>query len=165
MANWCTNYVFFTGSKENMKKVNKLFATMCEHNYTTNTGALPDFIEHPKQDWFFDIMKPETETDEYFNYYTKWSSNELDLIDIAKQFNLEFECEYSESGNCIFGKSTYKNGLLTNHALEYDEYIKAVPVDKESEDSGYLYKGEHYESLDEALNDILEDKINNLILK
>ena len=162
MANWCTNYVFFTGSEENLKKVNELFATMCEHNYKTNTGAIPAFIEHPQQDWFFDIMKPETDQDEYFNYLTKWSSNELDLLDIAKHFDLEFECEYSETGCCIFGKSFYKNGILINYALNYDEYIQAVPVDEENEEKGYIYEGEHYECLDEALEDILNAKINKL---
>jgi len=164
MANWCSNYVHFTGSEENIKKVNELFAEMCEHNNKTQGGATPDFIETPVQGWFFDVLKPETDKDQHFNYYTKWSPNELDLIEIAKRFNLEFKCEFSECGNGIFGKSIYKGGVLTIHALEYDEYIKAVPVDEDNDEQGYIYEGEHYDSLDEALEDILQDKIKLAII-
>jgi hypothetical protein len=156
MANWCANWVNFSGEKTQIEKVNAMFKAMQKKEKETNLGQVPLFTERPKEGFFFEIYTDEIEI---VSYSTKWTPNVANLIEIANYFDLGFEVLYEEFGNQIFGKAIFTAG--NSEAKKYDLTSKDFEEYEFDEDSDtYKYEGEEYESESEILETIFEKKFN-----
>jgi hypothetical protein len=156
MANWCTNWVIFSGEETQIKKANAMFKTMQEKEKETNEGQIPSFMAEPKEGFFFEIYEDESEI---ISYSTKWSPNINDLIEIANHFKLGFEVLYEEIGNQIFGKAIFTAG--NSEAKKYDLASEDFEECQYDEDADiYKYNGEEYESDSEILQTIFQKKFN-----
>jgi len=161
MPNWCYNFVTFSGKEEDLEKLHNVFLEMEKQENITNEGQLPEFAKISEQldlnRWFFELNIIDLGI---ISYSTKWVPNTLNLVAIADYFNLEFESEYDESGNLIYGKAIYKNGILEELDLDTDELLEInwIESEIEGEDDHYLYRGEKYESDEEIKEMIWEEK-------
>ena len=57
MPNWCSNYVSFEGSEENIRKVDEIFEKMIQRQSISSQGEKPDFQEEILEGYYFDIAK------------------------------------------------------------------------------------------------------------
>jgi hypothetical protein len=157
MANWCNNQIYFTGEESKVKEVKALFIEMQKTGIKTNQGQIPFFIKEVVQDWFFDIYA--NQDDDQISYSTKWSANTEDCILIAKHYGLNFELNYQEAGNNIYGKSVYTAG--NDEAANYDlsnDYFEMYEFDEDNDI--YKYEGEEYECEDDILEILFEKEFN-----
>lgn len=154
MPNWCSNYVTFSGTKEGLQQVKELFIKMADQCQLLNKGVQP-FDTPIQEDYFFDVYI-NVDSENNYSYNTKWFPNENDLIQIADKFGVDFEVEFSEMGNGVYGKSIYSNLRLITHTLSDLDLDK---VEFSEDDEHYIYNGEIFEVQEEALELILEEKI------
>jgi hypothetical protein len=157
MANWCSNAVVFEGKPEAIEQVQQLFKVMAEKQEKEECGQLPDFVEDSNGGYFFDIYCNEGDTG-IFQYETKWSPNTEVLKTIAELYKVDFVQDYEELGNCVYGRATFSDKLLTDIYLE-DEDFEAYQFDEETDT--YHFEGETHESDYEILETLLERKIEN----
>lgn len=155
MANMCSNVVWFTAGETTMQKLKELFLQMAGKEQATGNGQLPDFITE-QQDWFFDTS---WEEEDVLYYQTRWSPNLEQLVAIAEHFGCGFTCEYSETGNLVFGSATYGHGNLTDTYLEPEDFEK---YDYNEQTDNYCFEGNTFESDYEILEILLERKIKGL---
>lgn len=120
MANWCSNTVTFTGSKESTDKIVQLFQTMSEQEEKSGEGQVPDFVQN-KDGFFFEIYQNETDQC-IFQYETKWCPNIEVLYLISDHYNVGFILEYAELGCCIFGRTAYQNQVLDDICLDFSDF-------------------------------------------
>lgn len=154
MANWCQNWVNFSGEESQINKMKSLFKAMEIKEKEMNEGQIPSFMKEPKQDWFFNIYADETDT---ISYETKWSPNTYDLVEIANHFRLSFEHMYEESGNNIFGKAVFTSGNIEPEFFDLDDSDFDL-FQYDTENDIYTYEGQEYESNCEILETIFEKK-------
>jgi hypothetical protein len=150
MPNWCSNVVMFEGKPATIANIRKLFSRMAKKQQQQNCGQLPPFIK-TEQDWFFDIRWE----NEVLYYETRWAPNTEVLVEIARRYCTGFTHEYEESGNLIFGRAVYRQGVLTDTALDNEDF-DLYQYD-EVKDS-YLFEGSDYLSDTEILETLLERK-------
>lgn len=151
----CSNTVAFQGKLEAIEMIQKLFEKMAEKENTEQMGQLPDFVTIDTG-YFFDIYWNEGDTGE-FQYQTRWSPNLEILEQIAKHFKVNFIVDYEESGNLVYGRATYEDGVLTDIYLENDDF-DAYHFDEDTDT--YHFEGETYESDCEILETLLEQRID-----
>jgi hypothetical protein len=159
MPNWCNNFVSFFGKEEDLIKLQEVFSEMIKQEEITNEGQLPEFAKISEQlglnRWFFGLYN---NSDFCYTFETRWAPNTLNLVAIADHFNLEFESEYEEGGNLIYGKSFYKNKILEELDLDRSDLLQITWIeDTEEKDEYYLYQGEKYEN-DNEIKEIIWDK-------
>ena len=154
MANWCFNTVVFSGSENNEKKVIELFNQLHEQEIKEQCGQKPDFVQG--DNYFFNIVIND-ETNIQFE--SRWTPIISELVEIAKEYDLNFECTYEECGNQIFGKAIYTSGNEEAEILDLtDEDHDLFNYDEEKDT--YIYNGEEYEGDFEILENIWEKKFN-----
>ena len=93
MPNWCSNYVSFEGSEENIRKVDEIFEKMIQSE--GSEGKKPDFQEEVLEGYYFDIAKQDSGL---YSYETRWGPNVLDLKLIGRHCNVSFIVEFEEPG-------------------------------------------------------------------
>jgi hypothetical protein len=162
MANICNNTLEFSGKEKNIAKAYALMHDLQKHNEEKQEGAMPSFSNH-KKGCFFDLY---VEDNCSIGYWTKWAPNELVVKDIADKCKVNFELQYEELGNGLFGKFfyDYKTKTLEDFCL-IDEEMNVVTCD---DDGIYYYKGEFIESPEDIYNELLKAKIkavNNVLDK
>ena len=129
---------------------------MMDKETETNEGQKPEFIKEVEDGYFFDIYA--FANDDQISFSTRWSPNIKDVVKIAKNWQgLDFELLYQEPGNLIFGKSIFKDGLLTIQDLTEQE-VNEIEFDHEGD--FYLFRGEKYESEHEPLEELFKEKFN-----
>ena len=153
MANWCNNNVAFEGEPKAIEQISELFKTMIEQEKKEVFGQIPDFVESKSSRCFFEIYQSDTAV---FNYQTRWSPNTEILQQIAERYNVDFVHDYEETGNGIYGKATYYNGILEDTALS-DEDLAEYHYDEETD--CYYFEGNEYESDSEILEILLTRKL------
>lgn len=154
MANWCYNRISFTGSEENLQKVIELFSQLREKEQKEQCGQKADF--NTKDEWFFSIYVEETD---YIAFESKWSPCIENITEIAKKFDLNYEYQFEECGNCVFGKAVYtsENEEPKIFNLEWSDFDL---FEFDEDNDYYIYEGETYESDSEILETIFEKKFN-----
>jgi hypothetical protein len=155
MANWCSNRVAFYGDVEAVRQIKVVFQTMLDKHRKSGVGQIPDFL-NKENGYFFDIYWNE-EDDGIFEYETRWSPNTEIVREIADHFCVGFLHEYSETGCLLYGRTVYKDGILTDTYLEWDDF-DAYHFDDERD--VYHFEGEDYESDLEILEILLVRKIH-----
>ncbi|ASE60645.1 hypothetical protein CEQ15_03550 [Chryseobacterium indologenes] len=158
MANWCSNTVVFEGKPEAIEQIQQLFKSMAEKEQKEECGQLPDFVEDSNGGYFFDIYQDDDVTG-LFQYETKWSPNIEVVQAIAEQYNVNFTQDYEELSNCVCGRATFADKLLTDIFLD-DEEFEQYEFDEETDT--YHFEGETYDSDCEILETLLERKLSFL---
>lgn len=154
MANWCFNSVTFSGSESNTNKVIELFNQLHKQEKKEQCGQKPDFVQG--DNYFFNIVINE---DINIQFESRWSPIISELVEIAKEFDLDFESTYEENGNLIFGKAIYKSGNEEAEILNLTDADFNL-FDYDEEKDTYIYNGEEYESDFEILENIWEKKFD-----
>lgn len=152
MANWCSNYLTFSG--ENEDRALKLFEALAERGDREQRGVLPEFIEDPHR-YMFDIGVDGGAV--YFE--SKWAPPIEEIKQIGEHLDVDFELEYSEFGSSIYGKLIRINGQLYDIYLDptdFDQYI----YDKDNDI--YVFRGENYGIEEEILEILLNEKTSML---
>lgn len=155
MANWCSNTVVFEGNPEAIEQIQQLFKSMAEKQQEENCGQLPDFVEDSNGGYFFDIYQNDDVTG-IFQYETKWSPNIEVVQAIAEYYQVDFELDYEEMSNCVYGRTTFSDKLLTDIYLD-DEEFEQYEFDEDTDT--YHFEGKAYDSDCEILETLLERKI------
>ena len=148
MPNWCCNNIEFTGEQKNVDNLSKLIDKTIEMQEKTGHGQLLFGLDGAIDGYMFEISN--VDSDEgwiMFSFQSKWSPIPNDMVRIAELFNLQFTCDYEESGNGVFGKHTFEiidgEGNLYDQSAT-DEDIKACTFkedgDEDDEESGFDYE-------------------------
>ena len=147
MPNWCMNYLTVSGERSGEFK--ELLKSLEDASATE--GQVPDFINKDDVDgYFFDIY-----VDDYgVSYQTKWSPNINVLIKCAEHFGIDFEVDYEEGGNLLYGQYKYEDGVLYGRELDT---LECTWGDDENGEF-YVYNGESYECVTEITDMLLEKK-------
>jgi len=154
MANWCSNNVEFIGEHSQFEELEKLFKAMAEKEKETEQGQLPPFGDLDGG-WLF-----ETRWEDGVLYYeTKWSPNTAVITAIADRFSVGFTHSYSEPGNCVYGEASYKDGVLTDVALDWSD-TDAYEFNEETD--RYEFEGQEYDSSEEICELLLKRKKSTL---
>jgi hypothetical protein len=157
MANWCNNQIYFTGEESKVKEVKSLFIEMQKLCNQTNEGQKPFFIKEVVKDYFFDIYAYDDD-DEQISFSTKWDANTEDCILIAKHYGLNFELNYQEPSNNIYGKAIYTAGKEAMNYNLSDKYFDMYEFDDENDI--YKYEGEEYECEEDILEKLFNLEFN-----
>jgi len=156
MPNWCNNTVTFLGNDADIIKVVDAFRLIATVSYGEGQQIVKDGGD---SGYMFDIYAGDKDQElDYVNFQTKWAPVAAQLVKIANLFNVDFEYEYEELSNAVYGMYVYKNKNLTDHYLTDDEIELVIP--KDEDETSWSYNGEEYEVREEALELILEKKIN-----
>ncbi len=113
MTNWCSNTVVFEGKPEAIEQIQQLFKSMVEKEQKEECGQLPEFVSEHNGGYFFEIYQNDDVTG-VFQYETKWSPNIVEVQKIAEHYNVNFTQDYLELGNCVCGRATSADKLLTD---------------------------------------------------
>ncbi|MFC0513099.1 hypothetical protein ACFFGT_02770 [Mucilaginibacter angelicae] len=150
MANWCSNTVEFIGEHSQFEELGRLFKAMATKEKKERRGQLPPFAE-VDSGYLFEIRWEGG----VLYYETKWSPNTEVIVAIADHFKIGFRYNYSEPGNCVFGEAAYRDGTLTDVALDWDD-IAAYDFDEDTDT--YRFENQNYDSSEEILEKLLERK-------
>lgn len=74
-------------------------------------------------------------------------------------YKVNFVQDYEEMGNLIYGRATYRDGILSDIFLDDDDF---EIYEQDEETDLYHFEGEEYESDYEILETLLERKITTL---
>lgn len=155
MANWCSNYVTFSGKEEDIEKIYAVFKEMKVQEELQQQGQLSPFHNDKMLEGYFFELYLDDDMKETIQYETKWAPNTGDVQLIADQFNLDYEHQYHEPGMSIFGKYIYKDKTLTNYFLDNPDF---EDFDWDDDKDEQTYKGETVDSEEELLEDIFKNK-------
>ena len=153
MANWCLNTVQFECGTDTMTEIAQFFYAMSEKEDREKQGQMPDFITE-ERGHFFEILWEESNL---LSYLTKWSPNTEILQMVADLFKTDFTHSYQELGCCVYGEATYKEGVLTDVFLEYEDF-KSYEYDDDTNE--YTFEGVTYDNDYDILEILLERKKN-----
>ena len=147
MANWCWNNVEFTGEQKNVENLYKLFEKTIDMQEKTGHGQILFGLDGSIDGYMFEISNLD-QGDNYLtlSFQSKWSPIPNDIVRIAELFNLQFTCDYEESGNGIYGKYTFEiigdeRNLYEQCASEEDikECTFKEEGDDDDEETGFDY--------------------------
>jgi hypothetical protein len=150
MANWCSNTVEFIGEHSQFEDLGKLFKAMAAKEKKNRAGQLPPFAQGDRG-YLFDIRWE----DGMLYYETKWSPNTAVIVAIAEHFRMGFRYSYSEPGNGVFGEAAYRDGTLTDVALDWDD-IASYEFDEDTDT--YRFENQNYDNSEEILEILLVRK-------
>ena len=153
MANWCNNWVTLDGEPENVKAFMNDIIKLEKESAKTNMGVRA--IEDEGGEYMFDIYVDEGG----FSFESKWSPVFASLRYLAGKHGVTVTNNYEEGGCQVYGQWTSDGECETDVYLESEEWDLAVPGNKDCE--FYIYKGVKYDSQEDALQLILEEKIKS----
>lgn len=150
MANWCSNFVTFTGG--DIEGLNELMYTGQRWCDDKNEGWLPSFDLDGYDRYLFNI---EVQDSGEIRFETKWAPPIQEMFKIAVRFGCSMEISYEELGNYVYGKATFDGNTLEDFCLTDDDFEQV----SEREDGMYMYKGEVWESQYDIYEEILKHKL------
>jgi hypothetical protein len=155
MANMCVNFITITG--DDLTKVKELLSEAEQ----AREGWLPEEILNQENigRYLFDVSIHE-EGDDYINVYceTKWSPPTEELEAIGKLFKVNVTNLYEELGEPLYGTSTFSIETMETTDVFLDkEELGRVTIDEETGE--YMLGGEPCESILEAYDEMLQEKI------
>lgn len=155
MANWCSNYVKYKGEEANINSLLKELRELEEENRKTGLGVRPS--EEGDLKYMFELYVE----DEFFSFESKWASANDSLQFLAKKHQVTITNQYLETGNMVFGQWSGNGETEKDVWLTDEEWDLAVPGDED--ESFYIYDGKEYEVQEDALEDILNKKLQGLL--
>ena len=155
MANWCSNYVEVKGEEANISSLLEELMELEEEYRKTGLGVRPS--EEGGLKYMFELYVE----DESFSFESKWSPANDSLQFLAKKYQVTIVNRYSELGCMVFGQWTGDGEIEDDVWLTDEEWDLAVPGDED--ESFYIYDGEEYEVQEDALEEILDKKLQGLL--
>lgn len=155
MANWCTNYVEYKGEEANISSLLEELEELEEKNRKTGLGVRPS--EEGDLQYMFELYVE----GESFSFESKWSPANNSLQFLAKKYQVTIVNRYSELGCMVFGQWTGDGEIEGDVWLTDEEWDLAVPGDED--ESFYIYDGNEYEVQEDALEEILDKKLQGLL--
>lgn len=150
MANWCDNYVVFSG--DNVDKVDELFTRLSEEQATNGLGMRPDWDECEKHDalYMFYIDKQDPGV---CHFQTKWSPALNTMFLIGRRFKIAFELEWEECGMGLYGKMIFDPSMPDVVMIADASGTNFQYNDKKGM---YVYNGDEYESMYDFIEDVVD---------
>jgi hypothetical protein len=105
-------YGCFRGKPKQSNRYNSYSNQWLKRNRKKNADNYPICTEH-NGGYFFEIYQNDDVTG-VFQYETKWSPNTEEVQKIAEHYNVNFTQDYEELGNCVYGRATFADELLTD---------------------------------------------------
>lgn len=155
MANWCTNYVEYRGEEANINSLLEELEELEEKNRKTGLGVRPS--EEGDLQYMFELYVE----GESFSFESKWSPANNSLQFLAKKYQVTIVNRYSELGCMVFGQWTGDGEIEGDVWLTDEEWDLVVPGDED--ESFYIYDGNEYEVQEDALEEILDKKLQGLL--
>lgn len=155
MANWCTNYVEYKGEEANISSLLEELEELEEKNRKTGLGVRPS--EEGDLQYMFELYVE----GESFSFESKWSPANNSLQFLAKKYQVTIVNRYSELGCMVFGQWTGDGEIEGDVWLTDEEWDLVVPGDED--ESFYIYDGNEYEVQEDALEEILDKKLQGLL--
>lgn len=155
MANWCSNWVTVEGKEANVSLLLKELEELEEENRRTGLGVRPS--EEGGLKYMFELYVE----NEYFSFESRWSPANDSLQFLAKKYQVTIINRYSELDCMVFGQWTGDGEIEDDVWLTDEEWDLAVPGDED--ESFYIYDGIEYEVQEDALEDILDKKLQGLL--
>lgn len=156
MANWCFNTVTFTGEPDNVKKVVYQFLSLRLKELETGNGQLPDFIGK-ETNYFFEISVKSG----VLTFITRWIAPVEIMVEIANHYAVDFEFDFEEIANGIYGKAFYKGGKATIFNLSAADFASYSFDEKAGK---YLFEEKYFDDNAEIFEIMLKRKIINVSL-
>jgi len=153
MANWCDNYVRFTGDRETFTAVRELFLQLEKDNEKPSCD-LPKFITAENRVIIDISVQPD-----FIYYRTRWQPNLQALQQIADHFGAGFTNRYCEPATCLWGEARYTNGHGENIRLEPQDLRRCS---YNCERACYYYKDKSYQDDEDLFNEMLDDKLQQI---
>lgn len=150
MANWCNNYVYFSGDPARVEDVRALFREIQGKQDRDEKLWLPFFVTN-KNGYMIDIDAH----DEEIYYRSRWVPNIDVLVQIANHYAVDFLDSYDELQTGVFGEANYDRGVLSNISLDGND-LKASHYDEETR--LFIYKGQSYEDERPIFAQLIEQK-------
>jgi hypothetical protein len=131
MANWCWNYITFSGEEKNIENLKKLIDKTVEQEEKTGSGQLLFGLEGELDGYMFSLNNNEDGT---ITFESRWSPIPQDMVRIAQLFDLTFTYEYEESGNALYGCYTYDSQGYLNNQYLFDSEVNTCRIKDEDDD-------------------------------
>jgi hypothetical protein len=144
MPNWCSNYVTFSGDKENLNKLNNALIAAEKAEKAERQGQKIHSLESVIDGYFFEIYFDASDDSITLQFETRWAPNIEDIAQLCLEYELTAEHEYEECGCQIYGTTTYDiDGTYIDEQVN-QEFLDLIEYDDES--GLYLYNDESWES-------------------
>lgn len=155
MANWCINHVTVKGKEANISTLMDEVIALSEIAIAENRGVRPSEVDNLP--YMFDIYINDGDS---FSFESKWAPSNDSLKFLAKKHKVAITNQYSEFGSMVFGQ-WYSNGVSEIDVwLTDEEWDLIFPGDED--ETFYIYNGAEYTSKEEALEEILDKKLEVL---
>lgn len=155
MANWCSNWVAVEGKEANVSSLMDEVNALSVKADVEGGGVRPSEIGDLQYMFYIYIND-----DNSFSFESKWSPANSSLQFLAKKYAVTITNQYSETGNMVFGQWTSDGETEEDVWLTDEELDLIVPGDEDA--SFYIYDGEEYEVQEDALEEILDKKLQSL---
>ena len=156
MANGCSNWVTIEGEEANVNSLMEEVIALSVKASVKNRGVRPSEIGDLPYMFYIYINDNNS-----FSFESKWSPANGSLQFLAKKHQVTITNQYSELGCMVFGQ-WYGDGEIEGDVwLTDEEWDLAVPGDED--ESFYIYDGNEYEVQENALEEILDKKLQGLL--
>ena len=134
MANWCSNYVTFSGSEDNVKNFTEEIKSLEVLSNNLGQGVRP--VEDGE--FMFDLYTWDLANGN-FTFESKWVPALKSLEYLGRTHTVNIECEFEELGCAIFGRWSYdvESDSCTIIELTEDEICS---VDEDENDGTCLFE-------------------------
>jgi hypothetical protein len=162
MANWCSNFVTFTGRSGNIEKlysdIERLKQEQIEHG---NGVSLLSHGNTNRYMFALDIQSHD-KNELIINFETKWYISIEDFKVICDKYKVNISCDYEEPGMGIYGNYQYLYGGLLDKVNEVpDDVMQSVVED--DDDGTVTYNMKTYGCMTEFVEEYLsKNKIKDL---
>ena len=156
MANWCSNWVTVEGEEVNVSSLMDEVNALQKEYETKGFGVRPS--DEGNLQYMIELYVNDSNT---FSFESRWTPSNDSLQFLAKKHQVTITNKYSETGNMVFGQWTGDGETEEDVWLTDEEWDLAVLGDEDG--SFYIYKGQEYEVQEDALEEILDNKIKKLI--
>ena len=155
MANWCTNWVTIEGDEAKIKLLMEEVKVLQKEYETKGFGVRPS--DEGDLRYMFDLYINE----DCFSFESRWTPANDSLQFLAKKYQVTITNQYSELGCMVFGQWSGDGEIEEDVWLTGKEWDLVVPGDED--ETFYIYDGEEYEVQEDALEEILDKKLQGLL--
>ena len=152
MANWCINSVTAEGEEPNVSFLMEEVNALSVKADAEGVGVRPSDEGNLQYMFFIYINDGDS-----FSFESKWSPSNDSLQFLAKKYQVTITNRYAELGCMVFGQWTGDGETEEDVWLTDEEWDLVVPGDED--EPSYIYKGQEYEVQEDALEEILDNKI------
>lgn len=156
MANWCLNWVTIEGEEIKVSSLMDEVNTLSVQASTENRGVRPSEVGNLP--YMFYIYVNDSNS---FSFESKWTPSNVSLKFLAKKHKVTITNQYTELGAMLFGQWSSDGETEEDVWLTDEEWNLVVPGDED--EPFYIYKGQEYEAQEDALEEILNKKLQGLL--